>query len=219
MSAAAASSPDVKICGICRPEDARVAGEAGASWIGVILAPGRTRSQTLAQAGVIFGAASVRRTGVFVDASAEVVAAAARDLELDAVQLHGAEPVELVRRIRDEAGCEVWKALRVREPADVARGAALYGGDVDALLLDGWSPDAHGGAGARFEWDAVAAAGAPGHLRLIVAGGLTPGNVAVAVSLLRPAMVDVSSGVESSPGCKSPEKVHAFVAAARGVRI
>lgn len=219
MCATAAGRVDVKICGICDPGDARLAGEAGADWMGVILAPGRSRSQTVAQAGVIFGAASLRRTGVFVDAPAGVVAAAARDLELDAVQLHGAEPLELVRQIRDRVACEVWKAVRVREAADAAHSAKVYGSDVDALLLDGWSPDAHGGVGARFDWKAVAAAGARSDLRLIVAGGLTPENVVSAVSLLRPAMVDVSSGVESAPGRKSAEKVHAFVAAVRGVGI
>lgn len=219
MSEAASWNVEVKICGICRPEDAQLAGEAGADWLGVILAPGRSRSQTIAQAGVIFGAVSLRRTGVFVDAPVAVMAAAVRELELDAVQLHGAEPVDVVRRIRDEAGCEVWKALRVREPADVARGTEVYGGEADALLLDGWSPHGHGGVGTRFDWHAVAAAGVPADLRLILAGGLTPDNVVAAASLLRPAMVDVSSGVESSPGRKSAEKVHAFVAAARGVRI
>jgi phosphoribosylanthranilate isomerase len=219
----------VKICGVCRAEDARLAASAGAAWIGVILAPGRTRSQTVEQAGVIFDAAaaprdaaSPRRVGVFVDAQTDVVADAVRVLGLDAVQLHGDESLELVRSIRGAVACEVWKAVRVRSAADVTRAARTYASVVDALLLDGWSADAHGGAGVTFDWDAVAGTivDGTGHgLRLIVAGGLTPDNVEDAIRLLHPAAVDVSSGVEAAPGRKSPGKIHAFIAAARGARM
>lgn len=210
----------VKICGLCRAADARAAAEAGAAWAGVILAPGRGRTQTVAQASVIFDAVagSMRRVGVFVDATAAEVLEAARLLELDAVQLHGDEALEVVARMRAEAGCEIWKAVRVRNPSDVGMAARTWRGRVDALLLDGWSPDAHGGVGARFDWAAAAAAGVPADMRVVAAGGLTPENVAAAISLLRPAIVDVSSGVESAPGRKSPEKIQAFVAAVRGVR-
>ncbi|MGH7446585.1 MAG: phosphoribosylanthranilate isomerase [Longimicrobiales bacterium] len=209
---------EVKICGVCRAKDARAAADAGAAWVGVILAPGRRRSRTMAQAAVIFEAVPVRRVGVFVDAPADVVIAAAGALALDAVQLHGDEPVELVRRIRDAVEAEVWKALRVQGTADFAHGAAAYAHWTDALLLDGWSADAHGGAGARFDWEGIAAAGVPYGARLIVAGGLTPENVATAVTLLAPSMVDVSSGVEAAPGRKSAARMQAFVAAARGAR-
>jgi phosphoribosylanthranilate isomerase len=251
LSMNGAGGIEVKICGLCRAEDARIAAEAGASYIGVILAPGRGRSQTLAQAGVIFDAparsggssaagtatrradaAAPGRVGVFVDPLLDVVVDAARELRLDAVQLHGDEPVELVRRVRSAVTSEVWKALRVRSAADVPRALHVYATDVDALLLDGWSPHAHGGAGAQFDWSAVARSGVVGgeggvrtgdaiadSPRLIVAGGLTPENVADAVALLRPSAVDVSSGVEAAPGRKSPEKIHAFIAAARGVRM
>lgn len=209
----------VKVCGVCRPEDARLAADAGAEWIGVILAPGRSRSQTLAGAGVIFDGAAARRVGVFVDAPAAMVARAARDLSLDAVQLHGDESPADVREIRRLVECEVWKALRVRDASALTADARTYAADVDALLLDGWSPIAHGGAGVQFDWSAVAAAGMPADVRLIVAGGLSPDNVAQAVALLRPSIADVSSGVEVATGVKSPDKVHAFVAAARGARM
>ena len=233
---------EVKICGVCRPEDARSAADAGAAWVGVILAPDRTRTRTTTEAAAIFGASTARRVGVFVDPPLERVIDAVRELSLDAVQLHGDESVDQVRRIRDGVACEIWKAIRVKHEADLTRGVGLYRGHVAAILLDGWSPDAHGGAGVRFDWKAVAEAGlagmiagsgevahapqpaawtsavpdAPPGLRLIVAGGLTPDNVAAAVAVLHPAVVDVSSGVEVSPGRKSPEKIHAFVAAARG---
>jgi phosphoribosylanthranilate isomerase len=218
MGATVGAGVAVKVCGVCRVDDARVAAAAGASCIGVILAPGRTRSRTIDEAAPIFDAVGIRRVGVFVDAPVGVVAGAARRLALDAVQLHGDEPVDQVQRIRAAVACDVWKALRVRDAAGFAHGAQAYAGVVDALLLDGWSPAAHGGAGVRFDWEAVAAAGLPADVTLIVAGGLTPENVAAAVTLLRPAMVDVSSGVEAAPCRKSSEKMHAFVAAARGVR-
>lgn len=208
---------EVKVCGVCSAADAHAAAAAGASFVGVILAPGRVRSQTLARARAIFDACTARRVGVFVDATADEVAEAARELALDAVQLHGDEPVAIVRAVRDAVSAEVWKALRVRDAADAAHGARAYGAEVDALLLDGWSPAAHGGAGVSFDWSAVAALDMTAHGRIIVAGGLTPDNVAAAVALLRPAVVDVSSGVEIEPGRKSHERMHEFIAAARGL--
>lgn len=211
---------EVKICGVCRPEDARVAADAGAAYVGVILAPGRTRSRTLSEAARIFDAAGgrVRRVGVFVDAPEDAVIEAARELGLDAVQLHGDESVEQAGRIRGAFAREVWKVVRVREATQVADSAAAFAGNIDALLLDGWSPDAHGGAGVRFDWHAVAHSQSrtQAGIRLIAAGGLTPENVADAVSLLHPSVVDVSSGVEESPGRKSHGKIMAFIAAVRG---
>jgi phosphoribosylanthranilate isomerase len=210
-------SVDVKICGVCRAGDARVAAAAGARWLGVILAPGYSRTQTVDGARVIFEAAAIRRAGVFVDAEPDEVASAARALALDAVQLHGEESPAYVGALRGAVGCEVWKAIRVRDPRDLSAAAGPYAGHVDAVLLDGWSPDAHGGAGVSFDWSA-AAAHVPAGVRLIVAGGLRPENVARAVSVLRPAMVDVSSGVEDVVGQKAPDRIHAFIAAARGAK-
>jgi phosphoribosylanthranilate isomerase len=210
---------EVKICGVCRAEDARTAGEAGAAWVGVILTPGRTRSQSPEGAAAILDAGGVRRAGVFVDETVRAVIDTAVELELDAVQLHGDETPEMAAEIREAVRGEVWKAVRVRAPSDVVRSAALYGSSVDALLLDGWAEDAHGGTGTRFDWHAVAGSARPGDMRLIVAGGLNPDNVAQAVRVLRPAVVDVSSGVESAPGRKSPDRIRAFIAAAHGVRL
>jgi phosphoribosylanthranilate isomerase len=116
---------------------------------------------------------------------------------------------------------EVWKALRVRDAASVKAGAAEWAGRVDALLLDGWSAAAVGGTGARFPWEAVAEHRdlVPEWLALIAAGGLRPGNVREAIALLRPAAVDVSSGVEASPGVKDGAAVEAFVSAARAAAL
>lgn len=209
---------DVKVCGVCSPSDAAMAATAGAAWIGVILAPDRRRTRTLDEARRIFQASSARRTGVFVDAEPQEVAAAVKALGLHAVQLHGDEPVAHVRALRRTTEAEIWKAVRVRTPGDVSSAIEAFAADVDAILLDGWSPQGHGGVGAGFDWEAVARhdIARPG-MRLIIAGGLNPGNVARAVSVLRPSMVDVSSGVEDVPGRKSAGLVQAFVAAARGV--
>lgn len=214
-------SAGVKICGVCSPADAALVADAGADYLGVILAPGRTRSRTLAEAASIFDAApGVKRVGVFVDASAAEVQAAAERLRLSVVQLHGAEPPALAASLRDV--CSVWKAVRVRAPDVVEAAFTAYDGAVDALLLDGWVPHAEGGAGARFAWGDVAPLRDrwPASLRLVAAGGLRPGNVRAVIDVLAPDVVDVSSGVESAPGVKSAAAVKEFVAAARreGVR-
>lgn len=210
----------VKICGVCRPEDAVLAAEAGADYIGVILAPGGKRSQTEAAAAEIYAAApGCRRVGVFVDPRIEDVAALATRLSLDVVQLHGSERPEGVETLRGR-GWEVWKAIRPRSAAQFLLGIERYAWAADALLLDGWSPSAPGGTGARFPWDEVAEVRdrLPSTLRLVVAGGLEPGNLADVIARLAPDVVDVSSGVESAIGVKDPILVREFVVAARAAR-
>jgi phosphoribosylanthranilate isomerase len=219
--AAGRRRPAVKICGVCRAEDAAVAAAAGASYVGVILVPGRPRSRTTAEAAEIFaGGYDVLRVGVFVDAPLQEIAAAAGRLRLDVVQLHGSEERGLVREVAARTGARVWKAVRVRDPGDVTAAAARYVGAVDALLLDGWSPRGEGGVGAAFDAAAVAPVRAklPLELELVVAGGLTPDSVGDVVRLLDPAVVDVSSGVEEAVGRKSAARVRAFIAAAHAAR-
>ncbi|HEX7050975.1 MAG TPA: phosphoribosylanthranilate isomerase [Longimicrobiales bacterium] len=210
----------VKICGLCRPEDAGVAEAAGADYIGVILAPGGPRSQPIEAAAAIYAAApGLKRVGVFVDASPETMASAARRLGLDVLQLHGAEDPRTVAALAADVGREVWKAVRPRDRAEFLAAVDRYGPVADALLLDGWSERGAGGTGTRFPWDEVAAVRdrVPAGLRLVAAGGLHPGNVTEAVARLSPDIVDVSSGVERRVGEKAPERVRAFVAAVRGV--
>lgn len=205
---------EVKVCGLMRREDAAVAAEAGARWLGVILAPGYRRSVTADDARIILQGFPVRRVGVFVDADELMLRSVAEAAGVDVLQLHGDEPPELAARMR-AAGWEVWKAVRARDADDFSAAAARYAGAVDALLVDGYTPDTHGGAGVRFDWDAVAARRGelPSEVRLIAAGGLRPDNVAEAVRILRPHAVDVSSGVESAPGRKDPQAVREFVRA------
>jgi len=201
-----------------RARDAAVAVEAGARYLGVILAPGGKRTVTPEAAAVIFGDLPARRAGVFVNATASELRRAAAAARLDVLQLHGDEPPGLAAALREE-GFTVWKAVRPRDGDEFAAAAVLYGGSVDALLLDGYSPDARGGTGKAFPWREIAArldVLADG-VALVAAGGLRPGNVAEAATILRPAIVDVSSGVESAPGVKDPDAVRAFIAAVRAL--
>jgi phosphoribosylanthranilate isomerase len=130
------------------------------------------------------------------------------------VQLHGGEPPAVAMAIRDR-GIRVWKAVRLRPAADPAALAAPYLGAVDGVLLEGWSGRGHGGVGAAFDWQAAASArSALDGVSVIVAGGLDADGVARAIALLRPDVVDVSSGVEDAPCRKSAGMMNRFVAAA-----
>jgi len=207
----------VKICGVCRPGDAARAVRAGADLVGVILAPGFERTCTEQEAAAILGSAGhALRVGVFVDAPGDTAAIAER-LRLDVLQLHGAETPEQAAALKLAGPWRVWKAARVREAEDFLDAVDLYAEVVDGLLLDGWSARAAGGTGAGFDWNEVAPHRVvlPASCELIVGGGLTSDNVTRVVDVLRPDVVDVSSGVESAQGWKSASKMDAFVAAAR----
>lgn len=205
--------PGVKICGLTRPEDAALVAAAGAAYGGVILAPGGKRSISAARAAELFEGLALRRVGVFVDAPVEELVRAAADAGLDVVQLHGDETPAYVRELRGRGGWEVWKAVRPRNASEFTEYVQQYADLVDGLLVDGWSESARGGTGARFAWAEVAPYRdlVPPHVALIVAGGLDADNLARAVELLRPTLVDVSSGVERAPGIKDPARIRAFV--------
>ena len=205
----------VKICGLCRPEDARVAAEAGADYLGVVFA-GERRQRTLEQARSIWKGLAVPRVGVFVDAAAAELIRLAEALDMSAIQLHGEEPPDECGRIRSAGPWAVWKAIRIDEGVDVLGAVDRYAGVVDAVLLEGRSALGHGGVGARFEWSSVAdRAGWPAALDVVLAGGLRPENVARAIAVARPDVVDVSSGVESEVGRKDAGRIRAFLDAVR----
>lgn len=207
----------VKICGVCRPEDAALAAEAGADYVGVILSPSGPRAQAATSARAIWAeAGAAARVGVVVDEDGETLRGWVDTLALDVLQLHGSESPELAAALRD-VGVEVWKAVRVRAPDDVAFAAEQWVGAVDALLLDGFAPGQAGGGGRRFAWREAAPvlAGLQPRPRIVLAGGLDPDNVAEAIATLQPAVVDVSSGVEERVCAKSPAAVRAFIASAR----
>ena len=212
------SSPQVKICGLTLRADAERAAAGGAAYGGAILAPGGKRSITPAAAAELFADLSLVRVGVFVDAPLEEMLRAAEIARLDVLQLHGAESPALARSLREAGSWTVWKSIRLRDPEELGRAVDDYADAIDGLHLEGWSPLAPGGTGTSFDWDALATRREriPDSLSLIVAGGLSPANVGRAAALLRPTVVDVSSGVELSPGVKDPAAVTAFIAAARG---
>lgn len=212
--------PDIKICGLTRPEDAVAAERSGARYGGVILAPGSRRRVTAEGAAKVFAATGLRRCGVVVDESAETLMGLADVLKLDVLQLHGDEQPELISAVRRVTGCEIWKAVRVRDGADFEQAIDLYGELVDGFLLDGWSPLARGGIGTRFPWAEVGERRAllPEGVRLFVAGGLDPESVGQAIREMSPDGVDVSSGVEDEPGIKNHRKIEEFVASVRATR-
>lgn len=207
---------DIKICGLCRPRDARLAASAGATHAGVIRIAGAARWRPLDVArAVLDDAEGLRRVGVFADTGRAAILEEAAALGLDVVQLHGGESAEEVVALKAE-GLEVWKVVKPGDGAALLDAAARYRA-ADLLLVEGSSQAGLGGVGARFDWEVVAVTlGAlPPGTRIGVAGGLSPENVTEAVRRFRPALVDVSSGVERSRGEKDPVRVGSFVTRAR----
>lgn len=192
----------VKICGLTRPEDAAAAVAAGADMAGFIFVPGTRRALDPETAGWIRRLEGIATVGVFRDASLEQVLRARDQLQLDWVQLHGSEPDDFLPVL----GANVLRRVPVAGGVDWAR--------VEALAV-GCLPLIDPGAGDGLAFDLRLLRGRPAGLRFGLAGGLNPETVADAVRIARPALVDVSSGVESSPGVKDHEKVKTFVAAAR----
>ena len=209
--------PEVKICGLTRVEDARLAERAGASYVGAILVPGTPRCVSPGEAGVLARAVGIPLVAVVADLAADEAARAADEAGARAVQLHGSESPAVVEALRGRGGWELWKAVRVRERDDVLRALARFRGLVDLLLLDAWSERALGGTGTRFPWAVWdrGRAGVDDALRIGVAGGLSPDNVEEAVGRLAPDLLDVGSGVELRPGVKDPDRIEAFISRAR----
>ena len=200
-----------KICGITRAEDARVAIEQGAHALGFVFAPSSPRALTRDQAAVLVRSLPpfVSKVGLFVDASREEVFDIAAHVGLDTVQLHGDEDPETCAAVQRVV--PVVKAFRVRGPETVDQ-MRVYRGCVAAFLLDAYVPGRHGGTGTRFDWAQAVEAKSLG-VPVILAGGLDSGNVAEAIRAVRPFAVDVSSGVESAPGLKDPNRLREFLAA------
>ncbi|HET7586219.1 MAG TPA: phosphoribosylanthranilate isomerase [Gemmatimonadaceae bacterium] len=218
---------ETKFCGLTRPEDAAAGAAAGAAYLGVVFASGPRRVEP-ARAREVFDAASgapVRRVGVFGRAAPAEVASAACCAGLQIAQLHGDPAVEDVRAVREACGCEVWACVRL-DPSDAALPTCFdeLAVEADAILLDTRVRGQLGGTGVALPWERMAEsirqrlhAAVPGErrVRIVLAGGLTPESVARAIECVAPAVVDVSSGVERSPGIKDHERMRAFVAAVR----
>lgn len=198
-----------KICGITRIEDALAAVEAGADAIGFVFYAKSPRAVNVQQARAIIRALPpfVTTVGLFVNASRCELGEILDAVPLDLLQFHGDESAE---------ACEEWrrpyiKALRVKAGDDIAAAVAAFPG-ASGVLLDTYVEGVPGGTGEAFDWSLI-----PPDLSkpLILAGGLTPENVADAVARVRPYAVDVSGGVEASKGIKDHAKIRAFIAAAR----
>jgi phosphoribosylanthranilate isomerase len=202
----------VKVCGITTVEDGLVAAHAGADAIGFVFWPGSPRRVDLAAARRIARALPpfVLRVGVFVDARREEMARAVEEVGLDLLQLHGHEPPESLVDLPRRA----IKAVGVGD-GFVPEDALRYEGRAAGILLDTRTePGAPGGTGQSFDWTRARAVREKASF-LVLAGGLNPANVHLALSAVRPDAVDVSSGVEAAPGRKDAEKVRAFMAAVR----
>ena len=195
----------VKICGITRPEHARAAAAAGADAIGLVFYEPSPRYVTPVRAREVCAALPplVSVVGVFVNPEPRDIETVVEGLPVDLLQFHGEESPELCAG----AGRPYVKAVRVRTGEDIAQAAARYP-DARALLLDAHHDALWGGTGARFDWDVVPEdVGCP----VVLAGGLTPENVAGAIRRVRPFAVDVSGGVESAPGEKDARSIERFM--------
>ncbi len=211
-------SIEVKICGVNSPEALAWAADSGADFVGFVFFPASPRAVTPAEAGAISAslAGGPRRVGLFVDPDDALLEAALAAAPLDVIQLHGEESPGRVAEIRGRFGLPVMKAIGIATEADLAE-IARYAPVSDRLLLDAKPPpDAvlPGGNAAPFEWRLARLAAIP--KPWLLAGGLTPTNVAEAISASGAPGVDVSSGVERARGVKDAGLIRAFVTAARG---
>ncbi len=226
----------VKVCGITNRLDAQVAMAAGADLLGFIFFPRSPRWVTPEQVGDILATvkakqAGVLTVGVFVNESPQKVAQVMDSCGLDLAQLHGEEQPEMLGLSTSQTGGRTsplsgraYKALRPRSHEEALTMASHYAlpanrlGEkrMPAFLLDAYHPDLRGGTGKTGDWE-LAACLAERH-PLLLAGGLTPANVAWAVHTVGPWGVDVASGVEKAPGQKDHAALYAFVAAAKSAR-
>jgi len=208
----------IKFCGLTRAGDAARGVALGAAYLGVIFAGGprlldvRRAREVLAPAE----GSSVGRVGVFGGQSPDEIARVADAVGLDTVQLHADPTPERVHEVHRVSSRPVWAVARVEGAAVPPRIVSLFD-CADGVLLDTMppTPTALGGTGRTFEWEGARAGVAPlrAGRRLILAGGLTPENVAAAIRALRPDIVDVSSGVEAAVGEKDHARMAAFAAA------
>ena len=204
-------SVKIKVCGVTTVEDARAVVDAGADALGLNFWPRSVRRCELAVAARIARALEgrARVVAVVVDASAEAIREIRAATGISWVQLHGAEPPELLEELLPDA----YKAVHPTRESELAA-ARAYGGDE--LLVDARVPGLPGGTGVVCDWPLAAKLAR--ERKVWLAGGLTPDNVGAAVAAVSPYGVDVASGVERSPGVKDLERVRAFVREVHGAR-
>ena len=210
-------APEIKFCGLTRPMDAAQAEEAGARYAGVVFAESPRRVAAALARRILDGAPSLERVGVFGAVPTLEIVETAAVADIGVIQLHGDPDSAAIDALRTRFAGEVWTVVRV-EGDRVPPNAADLAAASDAIVLDSRSAAHLGGTGTRFDWGSVAANVTRwrGRARLVIAGGLSSANVAEAVSLFAPDVVDVSSGVELAPGVKDHEKMRAFARAVGG---
>jgi phosphoribosylanthranilate isomerase len=211
----------VKICGLKSPETLDVAIECGADMVGFVFFEPSPRHLGLEAARALGERVRKRalKVALSVDASDEELASIIAALAPDLLQLHGHETPARVRAVRERFGLPVMKALPVAERSDLAA-AAGYARSVDRLVFDARPPreaTRPGGLGKRFDWRLLEHVDAP--VPFMLSGGLDADNVAEALRITRAGGVDVSSGIERAPGEKDPDKIRAFIRAARAAVI
>lgn len=201
----------IKICGITRPEDARVAAECGADAIGLVFYEASPRAVDIARARMIVDSLPpfISVVGLFVNPSPQAVKQILAEIPLAWLQFHGDEDAAFC----EQFGRPYYKAVRVRDAGTVTQAYREFP-SAAGLLVDAYDPNLYGGTGQTFNW-AWLPADRPRPLML--AGGLTPENIADAVQQVRPWAVDVSGGVESAKGLKDPEKICQFIEGVRSV--
>ena len=198
----------VKICGITRVEDAQAVTQAGADAIGLVFYAKSPRNVEIDQAAEISQSVPpfITRVALFKDADVAFIEAVLRSVEIDLLQFHGSESPSFCERF----GLPYIKAIGMKGPeCDAAYLAARTEAfsSAKAMLLDGHAPGEDGGSGEAFDWSGIGKIDKP----VILAGGITPDNVAQAIETAHPFAVDVSSGVESAPGQKDREKIIRFM--------
>ena len=210
----------VKFCGMTRRQDAALAAEIGATYVGVVFADGPRRVSPSEGRDILDAAGDgVRRVGVFGNNEPDEIARASEEARLDIVQLHADPTTSDVRSIRKQFRGEVWAAIRIAGH-HIPHDAEMLFDSADGVVLDARSEKRLGGTGQALSWSDVAVdlARDRGSSAVVLAGGLTPANVGGAIRTLAPDVVDVSSGIESAPGIKDPWLMREFFAAATGIR-
>lgn len=208
---------DAKVCGLTRAADAARAVRLGAAYLGVVLAESPRRIGTLAVRDIVAASDGVPVIGVFVDADADEILRQRDRAGLAGAQLHGEYPPAVRERLAREE-MQVWSVLRVAEEKDLERLDELAAG-ATVVLVEPRVEGAHGGTGTALPLELAALArerlsGA----RMALAGGLRPETVERAIALVRPDIVDVSSGVESAPGIKDADLLARFLEVTRDAR-
>jgi phosphoribosylanthranilate isomerase len=209
-------STRIKICGVTLPDDAARVSSSGADFIGFNFWQRSKRYLDPARApllaSVVRSTGGAKIVGVFVDADLDQVQHIVSTVDIDIVQLHGDEAPEYLKKVSLGVYRPVWKAVSVKSQKDIER---LDQWPAEAILLDAPTPG-RGGSGQTFDWSLARQARERfPKLNIVLAGGLTPENVGAAITQVEPWAVDVASGVEVAAGVKDPDKLNAFMGAAR----